>query len=202
MRWLQKLRRAGLQPVQQTYANTLLFPVALVRRMLAKFAGAVRRHGRAAGVRAAQRGAQGRCSHSKRRSWHAPACRSGCPASSWRESCERADPRLEALRAARSALVTGGYGFIGSNLVHALVGLGCRVTVVDNLDAGPGRQPLQPQRRRRPRRPALHRHPRPRRHGRRRAADATTSSTSRGATATSTASRTPSKTSTSTAAAH
>ena len=35
----QKLARAGLKPVQQTYANTLLFPVALVRRMIAKFAG-------------------------------------------------------------------------------------------------------------------------------------------------------------------
>ena len=34
-----KLTKAGLRPVQQTYANTLLFPVALVRRMLAKFVG-------------------------------------------------------------------------------------------------------------------------------------------------------------------
>jgi nucleoside-diphosphate-sugar epimerase len=40
--------------------------------------------------------------------------------------------------AGRSVLVTGGYGFIGSNLVHALVGLGARVTVVDNLDPGAG----------------------------------------------------------------
>jgi nucleoside-diphosphate-sugar epimerase len=47
------------------------------------------------------------------------------------------DPRLAAF-AGRSALVTGGYGFIGSNLVHALVGLGCNVAVVDNLDPGAG----------------------------------------------------------------
>jgi len=31
-----KMRAAGLTPVQETYANTLLFPVALVRRMLTK----------------------------------------------------------------------------------------------------------------------------------------------------------------------
>ena len=48
-----------------------------------------------------------------------------------------ADPRLGAF-AGRSALVTGGYGFIGSNLVHALVALDCRVTMVDNLDPGAG----------------------------------------------------------------
>jgi ubiquinone/menaquinone biosynthesis C-methylase UbiE len=34
-----KLARAGLTPVQSTYANFFLFPVALVRRMLAKFVG-------------------------------------------------------------------------------------------------------------------------------------------------------------------
>jgi hypothetical protein len=34
-----KLTKAGLEPVQLTYANTLLFPVALVRRMLAKVIG-------------------------------------------------------------------------------------------------------------------------------------------------------------------
>ncbi|MBI5064014.1 MAG: SDR family oxidoreductase [Desulfatitalea sp.] len=36
----------------------------------------------------------------------------------------------------RKALVTGGAGFIGSHLVEALVGLGCDVTVLDNLASG------------------------------------------------------------------
>jgi UDP-glucose 4-epimerase len=36
----------------------------------------------------------------------------------------------------RSALVTGGAGFIGSHLVDALVAHGCRVTVLDNLSTG------------------------------------------------------------------
>lgn len=31
------------------------------------------------------------------------------------------------------ALITGGAGFIGSNLAHTLVGHGCQVTVIDNL---------------------------------------------------------------------
>ncbi len=44
----------------------------------------------------------------------------------------RADRRLEAFRGTRS-LVTGGLGFIPSNLVHALTALGSRVTVVDSL---------------------------------------------------------------------
>src|SRR5437763_257682 len=35
--------------------------------------------------------------------------------------------------AGRAVLVTGGMGFIGSNLVRALVQLGARVTVVDDL---------------------------------------------------------------------
>src|SRR4051812_28629997 len=35
-----------------------------------------------------------------------------------------------------SVLVTGGAGFIGSHLVEALVGEGCRVRVVDNLSTG------------------------------------------------------------------
>ena len=47
------------------------------------------------------------------------------------------DPRLTAF-SGRSVTVTGGMGFIGSNLVHALVALGCRVCVVDNLDPGAG----------------------------------------------------------------
>jgi nucleoside-diphosphate-sugar epimerase len=36
----------------------------------------------------------------------------------------------------KSALVTGGAGFIGSHLVEALVSSGCRVTVLDNLSSG------------------------------------------------------------------
>jgi nucleoside-diphosphate-sugar epimerase len=36
----------------------------------------------------------------------------------------------------KSALVTGGAGFIGSNLVEALVSSGCRVVVLDNLSSG------------------------------------------------------------------
>jgi nucleoside-diphosphate-sugar epimerase len=36
----------------------------------------------------------------------------------------------------RSVLVTGGTSFIGSNLVHALVGAGAQVRVVDNLTSG------------------------------------------------------------------
>ena len=36
----------------------------------------------------------------------------------------------------KSALVTGGAGFIGSHIVEALVATGCRVTVLDNLSSG------------------------------------------------------------------
>jgi len=36
----------------------------------------------------------------------------------------------------KSALVTGGAGFIGSHLVEALLSAGCRVAVLDNLSSG------------------------------------------------------------------
>ena len=44
--------------------------------------------------------------------------------------------------AGRPVLVTGGMGFIGSNLVHALAGRGARVTVVDNLAPQYGGNPF------------------------------------------------------------
>jgi UDP-glucose 4-epimerase len=47
------------------------------------------------------------------------------------------DAHLAALRGAR-CVVTGGLGFIGSNLVHALHGAGARVAVVDALVARHG----------------------------------------------------------------
>lgn len=42
------------------------------------------------------------------------------------------EDHLRQFRGAR-ALITGGLGFIGSNLAHALVRLGCRVTLVDAM---------------------------------------------------------------------
>src|SRR6266545_4012123 len=42
------------------------------------------------------------------------------------------DERLKRFEGTR-ALITGGLGFIGSNLVHALTTLGCGVTVLDAL---------------------------------------------------------------------
>ena len=44
----------------------------------------------------------------------------------------RSDARLQAY-AGKRALVTGGLGFIASNLVHGLTALGCAVTVIDSL---------------------------------------------------------------------
>lgn len=43
------------------------------------------------------------------------------------------DEVLRRWYADRAILVTGGFGFVGSNLVHALVQLGAKVTVVDDL---------------------------------------------------------------------
>jgi UDP-glucose 4-epimerase len=47
------------------------------------------------------------------------------------------DPRLQGFGGKR-ALITGGLGFIPSNLVHALTILGCQVTVIDNLSPEQG----------------------------------------------------------------
>lgn len=44
-----------------------------------------------------------------------------------------ATPNLRRVYAGRRVLITGGLGFIGSNLARALVGLGARVTIVDSL---------------------------------------------------------------------
>ena len=38
----------------------------------------------------------------------------------------------------QSVLITGGLGFIGSNLAYKLLGLGAKVTIVDNLDPDSG----------------------------------------------------------------
>jgi len=42
----------------------------------------------------------------------------------------------------QSVLITGGLGFIGSNLAYKLLGLGAKVTVVDNLDSASGGNPF------------------------------------------------------------
>lgn len=42
----------------------------------------------------------------------------------------------------QSVLITGGLGFIGSNLAYKLLGLGAKVTVVDNLDPDSGGNPF------------------------------------------------------------
>ena len=46
-----------------------------------------------------------------------------------------ARPNLRRVFAGRRVLITGGLGFIGSNLARALVGLGARVSIVDSLVA-------------------------------------------------------------------
>ena len=48
---------------------------------------------------------------------------------------------MELRYAAKRAIVTGGLGFIGSNLVLRLVDEGARVTVIDNLLPGCGGNP-------------------------------------------------------------
>ena len=46
--------------------------------------------------------------------------------------------KLTELLSGKRAVVTGGLGFIGSNLVHALVDIGAYVTVIDSLDPRSG----------------------------------------------------------------
>lgn len=38
----------------------------------------------------------------------------------------------------RSALITGGFGFLGSSLAHRLVGLGAKVLLVDSMNPAYG----------------------------------------------------------------
>ena len=49
--------------------------------------------------------------------------------------------------AGQKVFVTGGAGFLGSNLCHALVGLGAKVTALDGFLFGGGGQSAQPRRR-------------------------------------------------------
>ena len=42
----------------------------------------------------------------------------------------------------QSVLITGGLGFIGSNLAYKLLELGAKVTVMDNLDPDSGANPF------------------------------------------------------------
>ena len=42
----------------------------------------------------------------------------------------------------QSVLITGGLGFIGSNLAYKLLGFGAKVTIVDNLDPDSGGNPF------------------------------------------------------------
>ena len=46
--------------------------------------------------------------------------------------------KLTELLSGERAVVTGGLGFIGSNLVHALVDIGANVTIIDSLDPRSG----------------------------------------------------------------
>jgi UDP-glucose 4-epimerase len=49
---------------------------------------------------------------------------------------EYQDPRYRDAFAGRRVLITGGAGFIGSHLAHALTGLGAHVRVLDDLSGG------------------------------------------------------------------
>ncbi len=47
-------------------------------------------------------------------------------------------PQLHDYFAGKAVLVTGGFGFIGSNLVRKLLQLGANVTILDNLEPDSG----------------------------------------------------------------
>lgn len=58
-------------------------------------------------------------------------------------ACKASDPHAVGERGGRITLITGGAGFIGSNLAHRLLGMGQRVRVLDNLSRPGVEQNLQ-----------------------------------------------------------
>src|SRR2546422_4038143 len=57
----------------------------------------------------------------------------------WKESTGRRSETRMNISHSR-VLITGGAGFVGSHLADQLLGLGCKVTVLDNLDDFYGRK--------------------------------------------------------------